>query len=66
MPKSHKRGGAKAHNKRVAARNAKIKNQWKEASKAAWETFAKMKEEKNNENQNNSSIRTSTESDGAE
>ena len=39
MPKSHKRGGAKAHNKRVAARNAKIKTEWKRISKQAWETF---------------------------
>ena len=56
MPKSHKRGGAKAHNKRVAARNAKIKTEWKRISKQAWETFDKMKEEKNNENQNNQSF----------
>ena len=44
MPKSHKRGGAKAHNKRVAARNAKIKTEWKRISKQAWE------------NQNNESL----------
>ena len=56
MPKSHKRGGAKEHRKRVAARNERIKNQWKEASKKAWETFEKMKEEKNNENQDNESL----------
>ena len=56
MPKSHKRGGEKAHNKRVAARNAKIKTEWKRISKQAWETFDKMKEEKNNENQNNQSF----------
>lgn len=56
MPKSHKRGGAKAHRKRVAARNERIKNQWKEASKKAWETFDKMKAEKLNENQDNESL----------
>ena len=53
MPKSHKRGGAKAHRKRVALRNEKIKSDWKRASKAAWETFAKIKEEKNNEENQN-------------
>jgi hypothetical protein len=53
MPKSHKRGGAKAHRKRVALRNEKIKSDWKRASKEAWETFEKMKAEKNiEENQN--------------
>lgn len=56
MPKSHKRGGAKAHRKRVAARNEKIKTDWKRISKSAWETFEKMKEEKNNENQNDQSL----------
>jgi hypothetical protein len=47
---------AKEHRKKVAARNERIKNDWKRISKAAWETFDKMKEEKNNENQNNQSF----------
>ncbi len=53
MSKSQKRGGAKAHRKRVALRNEKIKSDWKLASKEAWETFERIKAEKNNqENQN--------------
>ena len=47
---------AKEHRKKVAARNERIKNDWKRISKQAWETFDKMKEEKNNENQNNQSF----------
>jgi len=57
MPKSHKRGGAKAHRKRVALRNEKIKSDWKRASKEAWETFEKMKAEKQlDENKNNEGL----------
>jgi hypothetical protein len=57
MPKSHKRGGAKAHRKRVALRNEKIKSDWKLASKDAWETFEKMKAEKQlDENKNNEGL----------
>lgn len=57
MPKSHKRGGAKAHRKRVALRNEKIKSDWKKVSKEAWETFEKMKAEKQlDENKNNEGL----------
>jgi hypothetical protein len=57
MSKSHKRGGAKAHRKRVALRNEKIKSDWKRASKEAWETFEKMKSEKQlDENKNNEGL----------
>jgi hypothetical protein len=57
MPKSHKRGGAKAHRKRVALRNEKIKSDWKRASKDAWETFEKIKAEKQlDENKNNEGL----------
>jgi len=57
MPKSHKRGGAKAHRKRVALRNEKIKSDWKRASKEAWETFEKIKAEKQlDENKNNEGL----------
>lgn len=57
MPKSHKRGGAKAHRKRVALRNEKIKSDWKRASKAAWETFEKIKAEKQlDENKDNEGL----------
>ena len=47
---------AKEHRKKVAARNERIKNDWKRISKQACETLDKMKEEKNNENQNNQSF----------
>lgn len=44
---------AKEHRKKVAARNERIKNDWKRISKAAWETFDKIKEEKSRkENEN--------------
>lgn len=56
----------KEHRKKVAARNERIKNDWKRISKAAWETFEKIKEEKNNENKNNGGFFSSTESIGAE
>ena len=57
MPKSHKRGGAKAHRKRVALRNEKIKSDWKRASKAAWENFEKIKAEKQlDENKDNEGL----------
>ena len=57
MPKSQKRGGAKAHRKRVALRNEKIKSDWKRASKEAWETFEKMKAEKQlDENKDNEGL----------
>jgi hypothetical protein len=66
MPKSHKRGGAKAHRKRVALRNEKIKSDWKRASKAGWETFERIKKEKENEDTNNGGFFSSAESNGAE
>ena len=67
MSKSQKRGGAKAHRKRVALRNEKIKSDWKLASKAGWETFEKIKAEKQlDENTNNGGFFSSAESNGAE
>jgi molybdenum-dependent DNA-binding transcriptional regulator ModE len=54
MGKSKKRGGEKAHNKRVAARNNKLLNLFKTAQKKAWEKFEDWKKE--NESKNNGSI----------
>jgi hypothetical protein len=57
MGKSSKRGGEKTHRKRVALRNEKIKSDWKRASKAGWETFEKIKAEKQlDENKNNEGL----------
>lgn len=48
MPSSRKRGGKKAHNKRVKARNQKLKGVQKKMN----ETYAKMFQEKLDELQN--------------
>lgn len=45
MPESRKRGGKKAHNKRVKARNEKIKNDYTAAAKKAWTKFEQWKTE---------------------
>jgi len=65
MPRAKVRGGRKQHNKRVALRNEKIKSDWKLASKAGWETFEKIKKEKENEDTNNGGFFSSAESNGA-
>lgn len=57
---------AKEHRKKVALRNERIKSDWKRASKAAWETFERIKKEKENEDTNNGGFFSSTESNGAE
>lgn len=43
MPKSRQR---KNHKKKVAIRNAKIKNEFKRASKEAWDKFDQIKKDK--------------------
>ena len=45
MPQSKKRGGKKAHNKRVKARNEKIKHEYETAAKQAWSKFEQWKQE---------------------
>lgn len=47
MPKSRKRGGEKAHRKRVQARNNKIKNQRNQMQKLWEEEMMKRLEEMN-------------------
>lgn len=56
MPQSKKRGGKKAHNKRVKARNEKIKNGYKKAATEAWSKFEQWKQE--NGDKNNQGIPT--------
>jgi predicted nuclease with TOPRIM domain len=48
MPTSRKRGGKKAHNKRVKARNEKLRGEQKKMK----ETYAKLFQEKLDEIQN--------------
>jgi predicted nuclease with TOPRIM domain len=45
MPKSHKRGGQKAHNKRVKARNQRLNGERKKLQQAYTEMFNKRLEE---------------------
>jgi len=45
MPKSHKRGGQKAHNKRVKARNQRLTGEKKKLQQAYTEMFNKRLEE---------------------
>lgn len=54
MPKSRKRGGEKAHRKRVKLREDKIKKQLKEANEELWRRYYESK--KNSEDSNNQSI----------
>lgn len=54
MSKSKVRGGAKAHRKKVAARNQIIKSGYKNAAKEAWNKFEEWKQ--NNEDKNNQSF----------
>ena len=54
MGKSKKRGGEKAHRKRVQKRNETILSLFKVAQKKAWEKFEEMK--KQNESKNNTGI----------
>ena len=59
MPKSKKRGGAKAHNKRVAARNEQMKGLWQRQVNLAYEKHEEWKKQKEldaNQNPNNQSI----------
>ena len=54
MPKSRKRGGEKAHRKRVKLREDKIKKQLKEANEELWARYYESR--KNSEDSNNQSI----------
>lgn len=57
MPKSKKRGGAKKHNKRVANRNAHIKDEKNKVNKHRQDVFENMmKEYEKQEMLNQSSI----------
>jgi len=58
MPKSRKRGGEKAHRKRITARNNNFKGMWKLLQKQAWEKHEEWKKEKelNGEDTNDQSI----------
>ena len=55
MPKSRKRGGEKAHRKRIKLRIIKMKQQITHASKQAWDKFEEWKKQKG-EDTNNESI----------
>lgn len=55
MPKSRKRGGEKAHRKRVQLRNQKLRKFWTEQVKLAHDKLKKWKQEKL-ENTNDISI----------
>jgi hypothetical protein len=46
MPKSRKRGGEKAHRKRITARNNNFKGMWNRLQKQAWEKHEEWKKEK--------------------
>ena len=56
MPKSRKRGGQKAHNKRVKKRNEFIQQQKVYYTKLFNERLKEAIEKKKNENTNNQSI----------
>jgi hypothetical protein len=58
MPKSRKRGGEKAHRKRITARNNNFKGMWNRLQKQAWEKHEEWKKEKelNGEDTNDQSI----------
>jgi hypothetical protein len=43
MPKSRKRGGEKAHRKRITARNNNFKGMWNRLQKQAWEKHEEWK-----------------------
>ena len=53
MPKSKKRGGEKAHRKRVQLREIKIKKKIKEANEELWKRYY---ESKNTQDSNNKSV----------
>ena len=59
MGKSKKRGGEKAHRKRVAARNEQMKGLWQKQVNLAYEKHEEWKKQKEldaNQNPNNQSI----------
>ena len=59
MGKSSKRGGDKAHNKRVAARNQEMKGLWQKQVNLAYEKHEEWKKQKEldaNQNKDNQSI----------
>ena len=58
MPKSRKRGGEKAHRKRITSRNNNFKGMWNRLQKQAWEKHEEWKKEKelNGEDTNDQSI----------
>ena len=59
MGKSSKRGGDKAHNKRVAARNQEMKGLWQKQVNLAYEKHEEWKKQKEldaNQNKDNKSI----------
>ena len=59
MGKSSKRGGDKAHNKRVAARNQEMKGLWQKQVNLAYEKHEEWKKQKEldaNQNTNDQSI----------
>jgi hypothetical protein len=49
MPKSRKRGGEKAHRKRITARNNNFKKMWNRLQKQAWEKHEEWKKNKEQE-----------------
>jgi hypothetical protein len=57
MPKSHKRGGEKAHRKRLQKRNQFIDQQKKHYTKLFNDRLKEALEKKENENTNNEGIR---------
>jgi hypothetical protein len=57
MPKSHKRGGEKAHRKRLKNRNKLIDQQKKHYTKLFNDRLRESLEKKENENTNNEGIR---------
>jgi hypothetical protein len=53
MPKSHKRGGQKAHNKRVKARNERLKGEAKRVTAEFNRLLKEAQEKKELENKDN-------------
>ena len=51
MAKSSKRGGAKAHNKRVATRNENMKGLWQKQVNLAYEKHEEWKKQKSGQTQ---------------
>jgi hypothetical protein len=56
MPKSRKRGGEKAHRKRITARNQNFKGMWKRLQKGAWDKHEEWKQKQSGSTEDNQTM----------